>query len=157
MLSFFWLCSVCSVPPTIFSAYIAKILLACALFILLFSGSNSLLCLYSAVFIGLCSLYITILWLKLPSPKTILAFALSTLLFSASKLPIQLCQYYYSLAQILLSASILAKTKAAMYREVYAHSVRGVLGRVALHGPGLPFRGGDHQVDQEQNLTFPKF
>jgi hypothetical protein len=44
-----------------------------------------------------------------------------------------------------------------MFREVYAHSVRGVLGRVALYGPGLPFRGGDHQVDQEQNLTFSKF
>jgi hypothetical protein len=63
---------------------------------------------------------------------------------------------YYSLAQTLLAASILAKTKAAMYREVYAHLVRGVLGRVALHGLGLPFRGGDHQVDQEQNLEIFK-
>jgi hypothetical protein len=67
-----------------------------------------------------------------------------------------LCLNYYSLAQILISPSILAKTKAAMYREVYARFVRGVLGRVALHGLGLAFRGGDHQVDQEQNLTFPK-
>jgi hypothetical protein len=67
-----------------------------------------------------------------------------------------LCPYYYFLAQILFSPSILAKTKAAMYREVYAHIVRGVLGRVALHGPGLAFSGGDHQVDQEQNLIFSK-
>jgi hypothetical protein len=67
-----------------------------------------------------------------------------------------LCLYYYFLAQTLLSASIKAKTKAAIYREVYAHSVRGVLGRVALYGPGLAFHGGDHQVDQEQNLIIPK-
>jgi hypothetical protein len=44
-----------------------------------------------------------------------------------------------------------------MYREVDAHSVRGVLGRVALHGPGLAFRGGDHQVDQETKSDILNF